>query len=1220
MSSKNIALPVAVLLVFTLSAAPAYDGHTVTAGPLEVSIAAIGPVTRFDEPVAVRVALRNTGDAPIAARVRVDDLVDEWRVAGAAEKTVTVSPGTSAAARFGVAVGTGAHAALYPVHVYADFAINGRDRTAHAVRIVETRFADAAGSSPRPETLPAVAVPRGGSVGLASLDARVAWRRYEGNTVYLPVGWRGSAPDSRASFRVGSTSRGDLRRSLQMHPPWKGGGGTIFAAYRLRLPKDAPAELTFANAIRDSRENEPASDGVTFRVWVGEEKLFEKHTDAKQWVESRVDLSRFAGGEILLRIESHPGPRRSTTCDSSFWGAPVVAAGAGPDRADPAKTAARAAALLAGRVSPGDGEARFDLDGPCRAAVVCGNYGILDGAIAFAGGEGTVVFGGMDVSVEDSRLAGIPSLAAMRNCRMRKDASGAVVSHGFQLGGERRELLAAVRAAGPGLRIQVSCDARITDITTGPADRRARRVYFGHGYCVDRPEAFSLRAGGHRLSTSHVGFDFDGGLSVLAATDNPPKKLRVDPAASIYSLHTAMNTVFTFVPSPAGAIDCAVKYRGLYGRRSSAGFGRKAGRFVFDIWGGRYADIADDMAAMAAYGLTDALLVVHAWQRWGYDYRLPDIYPPNPDLGTVADVRRIAAVCGKNDIPWALHDNYIDFYPDAKGYTYDRICFAADGRPVKAWLNKGRQARSFRWRPDRIAPFYKRNLRLIKPNLGPTAYFIDVFSAIPCIDFYDRAGRFHSMLETRKHWGGAFDWIRDYLGGNAPMISEAGHDHLVGHLDGADCQHLRLVPRGRRFCITLPCEDWERTPWFDAVLHDRFSLHGVGYSGRYQGGRSRRAHGIESDDYISAEMLAGHPAMIDRRGMGRGAVRKYWLSQPFIRSIATDRIAAVTCDGGDIHRQVVRWESGAVVRVNRGTTDWKTGGVVLPRYGYAARSGKIASSIERIDGVIVERSSRPGGLYVNGRGFGQDTSLPIRPRLKGVRYLGDRKFRLEIEWEAARPAPKDLRIFLHFDSDRIEGRDRIAFQGDHTPRLPTGAWQGRVTTGTGRVITIPAQHGPGEYTITAGLYDPDGGKRQALPGPADRSGRCRLGTLVVEGTGGTIADIRAVALKTGDDEEPRWNVAGKPVDFGAAITSGAFRCERKGGTVVVTPLPGLDAFTVALRLDRLPGGRIEDVARVAAMDAEGTATGTVPHTVKDGLLTFETAAGVFAYRVTAAQE
>ena len=47
-------------------------------------------------------------------------------------------------------------------------------------------------------------------------------------------------------------------------------------------------------------------------------------------------------------------------------------------------------------------------------------------------------------------------------------------------------------------------------------------------------------------------------------------------------------------------------------------------------------------------------------------------------------------------------------------------------------------------------------------------------------------------LYTRKVWGDMFAWIRDYLGDNAPQISESGHDQLIGRLDGAQTNHLRV--------------------------------------------------------------------------------------------------------------------------------------------------------------------------------------------------------------------------------------------------------------------------------------------------------------------------------------------------------------------------------------------------------------------------------------------
>jgi hypothetical protein len=550
----------------------------------------------------------------------------------------------------------------------------------------------------------------------------------------------------------------------------------------------------------------------------------------------------------------------------------------------------------------------------------------------------------------------------------------------------------------------------------------------------------------------------------------------VNPGQKIYSLHTHLDATMTFVPGDKGAFDCARRYRPLYDKQRAGGFERKAGRFVFDIWGGRYSEIADTMKRMISYGLTDSLLTVHVWQRWGYDYRLPDIYPPQPQLGTVEDMRRIGEVCVGHDIPWGLHDNYIDFYPDAADYSYDDICFTEQGEPVKAWINRGRDAQSYRWRPDRIMPFVKRNLELIKPNLRPTHYFIDVFTSLTCFDFYDKQGDFHSMLETRKCWGETFAWIRNYLGDNAPMTSEAGHDQLTGYLDGSDCQHLQLSPVAKSFCNKLGCEDWERVPWFDAVLHNKFSLHGVGYSGRYQGGRDRSGHGIESDDYVSAEILEGHALMIDRGAFGRGAIRKYWLAQDFIRSIALDEIESVEFVDGDIHRQVIAWKSGARVYVNRGADDWSVAGKTLPQYGYFAKNGPIESCIERIDGVIVEQSSGPSGDYFNARGF-------------------------------------------------------------------------------------------------------------------NRAGR---------------REIRSAG---------RWNEKKVPINFGPAVTEGAFRCRHKENSIVVTPLPDIDPFTIEMAIDKIIATGGLRVKSIFAVDENGEKIRSVEFNSTADRVKFETQSKDFAYHV-----
>ena len=156
--------------------------------------------------------------------------------------------------------------------------------------------------------------------------------------------------------------------------------------------------MTFYHAIRDSGPKEGRSDGVTFRVWVGDEQIYERHTDSHKWEPGEVDLVRFAGREILLRLESHPGPKNNTSCDSSFWGDPTIIAGTAPrvlSAAEKQSLAERACgALIAGK-DQGDSVFAFDLGAGNRASLALGPNGLADGILAFGAAGRSVWFDGL---------------------------------------------------------------------------------------------------------------------------------------------------------------------------------------------------------------------------------------------------------------------------------------------------------------------------------------------------------------------------------------------------------------------------------------------------------------------------------------------------------------------------------------------------------------------------------------------------------------------------------------------------------------------------------------------------------------------------------------------------------------------------------------------------------------------------------------------------------
>jgi len=995
-----------------------------------------------------------------------------------------------------------------------------------------------------------------------------------------------------------------------------------------------PASLSFGIAIRNNMAQEPPSDGVLFRVWVGKKSdasdarvVFDHFTATKKWKDYRVDLSPWAGKTILLRFESNPGPKHDTTCDLSYWGDPAVIAGKIPaPEGEKAETQARirqalvaARDLIDGRSKP-NGRRTFLLSaqsGRTAAALVPGRAGLLDAAFAWACEDQSIAFSGLRIELDDLPVSPPAAVWTCRDVGKKKLAGGGSHwEHVLEFKGQRTTLTVDLRPDGAGLRISVACNRRITHFSVGPWTERTGRVYFGHGYCVTDPKPFAVHFGGHTLATSHVAAEFANGLAVLQASDNPPDTFVVRPASQICALSTHMNATLTLVPGPS-AFQCAEAYRPLYSRQPAGGVKRLAGRCCFDVWGGRYADIADHMAQMFRYGLTDSFLTVHAWQRWGYDYRLPDVFPPNPAYGTIDGMRKIAAVCSKHDVPWGLHDNYIDFYPDATGYTYRNICFTKDGQPIRAWFNAGRKAQSYRWCPDRILPFVRRNLKTIRPELHPTHYFLDVFTSASCFDFYDSTGQFHPGVETREKWGEVFAWIRATLGGNAPTTSEAGHDQLIGWLDGADCQWLTLSPEHKPFTQYLPCKDWERVPWFDAVNHARFILHGVGYSRRYQGGKSRPLHGINSDDYLSAEVLSGHALMVDAGSWGRAAARKYWFLQDVARRLALRAIVRVQFDGENIHRQTITWDDGTTVRVNRGEKPWTVAGHVLPRDGFlVGNGGRVLAALEDTDGHIQEWSIGPNGWYLNARTESPEphSCVDILPEITRFEYAGDRSCRYAMAWHANEATTKPMRIFVHFCSVKSRRSDGIVFQDDHTPTLPTDRWHGvvRIT----RTVELPVD-ADGDYRFMVGLYG--SGRRPELRGAkVEGDSRAWVGTLHVVRKNGRISNVTLAPPPPPEPlPRPRLNSQGTVVDAGFATTDGAFRIERRGAGLRLIPLPDSRPFRVVLRPVKLSPSyasvRVQSVEAIP-MDAKGAVYG-IPFTWKGDELRFRHDGKAFAYDI-----
>ena len=678
------------------------------------------------------------------------------------------------------------------------------------------------------------------------------------------------------------------------------------------------------------------------------------------------------------------------------------------------KTARRAAALNQARAAltgKTGAPAKTDFAAPLKSeaanaavAVVPGPDGLADAQIAFVEGERELVFDGFDIEIDGTPVGSASGLPVAKvetsSANGRLILTQRVLAHGKDVP-VRTELWAekgALRVAFsmPGVTRDFRGMPRFSRLQIGPASQEARRVYAGFGNVIQDPGAFSMTGGGFTLSTRHSGFDFRNGMSLVQGTDIYPDALEVDPARKIYAVRTHHDATFTFVPSNKGAFAAARVFRGIANYRAGAGVKNMLGKMVLDQWSGEYSQAAKDLDSAARYGLTDSIFVKHVWQRYGYDYRLPDIYPPE---GNFADFLKMVNAAKAHGILFAPHDNYIDIYPDANEFSYDKVLFNEDGTPQLAWFNPGRDAQSYRWLPTAFQAALDANLKKIKAGFAPTSYFLDVFGGIPPLDVYDRSGKFYANPISQERWGNSFDRIRATLGDDAPMISEAGSDSLIGHLDAGESDHAGWSPpdgTSSPFRWQMPAADAERVPWHDMVTHRDFVLLAGGLGSRYATGEDDpQSHGYDSDDYLSMTVLGGRGPMSEGP-FSRGAVMTYWLLHGVSKELSQREMLTHNFEGDDIHRQSSGFSDGARVLANRGKTDWSSDAKTLPPYGFTARAGDFSADVSRRGGLVSAMSQSPGVLFVDARPAQTEASGAgrIEPSFQSFQDLGDGKFRL----------------------------------------------------------------------------------------------------------------------------------------------------------------------------------------------------------------------------------
>ncbi len=1154
-----------------------------------LSIEGVAEKVATDKPLAFTVTLKNERSQAVAGTVSLW-LNDDWQVVGTNAVALSADPGKSVTIPCSAQARGSVLSALYPVHAKLALAVEGKTVELHPIAIFEAEKPASAKAAPAlTET-----VLGDGVVRLDSGVSRQVFLRQKEKVAELGVNYSGADAASGTHMSVGTAMRGGVSRAgFLVHPPYRGDAGVTWNDFKLALPANKPAVLKFFTALRDTGPTEPASDGTEFKVVVigadkAEKELFTRFSASKTWEPAAVDLCAYAGQHITLRLWTGPGPKNDTTCDQCYWGDPVIAVGALPALPTEARwqalegqAAAAAKLALTKKPKRGTGIFRLDVNGQrFGAAVVLGEQGLTDGVIAFTDGTRVLTYRGFACNVDGAAVGGVENGQPVLRVETSDDGGAWAVTHQVAQSAGALPVRATIRADGGALRIAwdmpgVTRDTRgtprFTRLGIGACGLPVWRAYAGFGNVIEEPGAFNLPGGGFTLSTRHIGADYTNGLSLVQACDIFPDQLTYSPETRRYALETQHDAGFMFVPSAKGAFDAARAYRAICGFKKGPGVDALLGRVCLDQWGGDYLEAAKDLEEAAKYGVTDAVFVKHDWQRWGYDYRLPEIYPPAGGLAPFLAMRKAAEKAGMLFCP---HDNYIDFYPDAAGYSYDPIVFQEDGSPTKAWLNEGRKAQSYRWLPHGVRPWLENNMRLLHDGFGPDALFIDVFSAIAPFDYYDRAGTYYPRTRAAKEWRDAFDTCRAMLKKGAPMLSEAGTDALIGSLDGGEADHFPA----RRWIKEF--KDADRTPWHDMATHGKMVLLAGGLGPRYSADTweefaGKPQFGYGSDDYLSNTVMGGRNPMCDGP-FSRRPVMTYWLLHDVCGALAREDFETHAF-GACVRQQHTTFSKGGQVWVNRGSNVWSVAdGQTLPLYGFYAKTRDAEAGIVLIGGQRAGFAKSKQCFFADARPTHNPLSrMLVESSSAGGKYLGDGAFEVTFNWNVLDPSFEGYVPFIHVCADKgsTSNGETITFQAEMKSDRTLFKRAGRFTATAN--LAIPPNMPAGEYRIRYGLFHPGKGDRISIRGLADGGQRIRGGILHVEKSGDRFTGGSFELETNGADEKAlELNVAKKMLDFGPVVTDGAFRllhADRKAWQLI--PLPGSNPFCAEIKLAELGAGR-----------------------------------------------
>ncbi|MFC1635254.1 DUF5696 domain-containing protein [Planctomycetota bacterium] len=223
---------------------------------------------------------------------------------------------------------------------------------------------------------------------------------------------------------------------------------------------------------------------------------------------------------------------------------------------------------------------------------------------------------------------------------------------------------------------------------------------------------------------------------------------------------------------------------------------------------------AEQLRQLAEKGIGRAYVHLDGWGFRGYDNLHPDIIPPCPEAGGWEGMKRLAETCEQLGYVFAIHDQYRDYYHDAKSYEPRHTILDRSGnRPHgNTWYGGNQSILCSRLALGHVKKNY---LSLLSHGVKVRGAYLDVFAVVPPDECYNPEHP-ATRSDCLTYRGMCLDFIRSTGG---VVSSEEPADWAIPHLDLVHHGPYALVPNpGRGPAMGIPI------PLFNLVYHDALVL------------------------------------------------------------------------------------------------------------------------------------------------------------------------------------------------------------------------------------------------------------------------------------------------------------------------------------------------------------------------------------------------------------